>query len=98
MKLLLVVVVALAIAFAALTAFGRWQWNGKTLELMSELEAGRVNLKPQRVDARELDGLPPVVQRYFHAVLRDGAPIVSAATVTHAGTFNMGETGDSWKL
>lgn len=90
-------VVIAALAFVALTAFGRWKWQGLTQGLVDQLETGRLEPKPAHFDAQELDGLPPMVQRYFRAVLPDGAPIIAAATVDHTGTFNMGETEDKWK-
>ncbi len=51
-----------------------------------------------RYDARELDGLPAPVQRYFRAVLKDGQSYIAAATFDLAGTINMSNTGgDDWK-
>lgn len=93
----LVGAVTLALAFVALSAFGRWKWQGLTQGLVGRLEASRLEPKQTYFDARELDDLPPVVQRYFRAVLSDGAPIIAAATVDHTGTFNMSETADNWK-
>jgi hypothetical protein len=37
------------------------------------------------------------VQRYFRAVLKEGQPIIAAATVQLAGTFNMSATSEQWK-
>jgi hypothetical protein len=50
-----------------------------------------------RYDARELEGLPAPVQRYFRAVLKDGQPIITAVTIDMAGRFNMSPTGEQWK-
>ncbi len=50
-----------------------------------------------RFDAHELDGLPPPVQRYFRAVLKDGQPIIAAATMEMAGTMNMSASTEQWK-
>ena len=50
-----------------------------------------------RYDAREIEGLPAPVQRYFHAVLKDGQPLIATATFELAGTFNMSATGEQWK-
>lgn len=97
LKIALAGVLVLALAFAALTAFGAWRWNGRTLALMDRLEAGRVAPNPALFDAREIEGLPPVVQRYFRTTIPDGAPIVAAATVEHSGNFNMGEKADNWQ-
>ena len=95
-KITLVIVLLLALALTALVAFGRWRWDGLTQDLFARLEAARVARETTTFDARELDGLPLVVQRYFRTVLRDGAPIVSAVSVDHAGEFNMGETTARW--
>jgi hypothetical protein len=37
------------------------------------------------------------VQRYFHAVLQDGQPLVAAVQIRHAGQFNTGETQAQWR-
>ena len=89
--------VIVALTFASLSAFGHWKWRGLTQDLMDRLEASRLVPKPARFDALELDGLPPVVQRYFLAALPEDAPIVAAVTVNHSGKFNMGEAVDKWR-
>jgi hypothetical protein len=87
----------LALLVTAASLYGAQRWRSLTAELNARLEASRRETSATRYDARELDGLPAPVQRYFRAVLTDGAPIVATAAVTHAGTFNMGETKDQWK-
>ena len=47
--------------------------------------------------ARELEGLPAPVQRYFRAVLTDGQPIIARVTVELAGAFNMSAAGERRK-
>jgi hypothetical protein len=92
------VLAALAVLVAAVAAYGRWRWAAGTRALVARLESARVPAVPARYDAaRELDGLPAPVQRYFRSVLTDGQPIVAAATVEHRGTFNLGETTDRWR-
>jgi hypothetical protein len=94
---------ALALAGLGLTAFGERRWAGEMNGLHAKLEAGRVDGKPgasplpTRYDARELEGLPASVQRYFRAVLKDGQPIITAVTIDIAGTFNMSPAGEQWK-
>jgi hypothetical protein len=97
MKWLAAAFVLLAIAAVALTAYGNARWSGLTNQLNARLEASRTPAQPARYGARELDGLPAPVQRFFRAVLTDGMPIVSAAGIEHRGTFNMGEAADNWK-
>ena len=92
----------LAIAVAGLSAYGSKRWADATRALASRLEATRVDDKLRqasqaRFDARELEGLPAPVQRYFRAVLKEGQPTISAATVELAGTFNLSATGEQWK-
>ena len=93
----------LALGAAGLGAYGERRWAGATRALRGKLEAGRMDgqrngaLPPTRYDARELDGLPAPVQRYFRAVLKDGQPIISAVNIDIAGSFNMSPTGEQWK-
>jgi hypothetical protein len=93
----------LAAAAIGLSAFGGRRWAGAMQALQDSLEAGRIDGRsdgttpPTRYDARELEGLPAPVERYFRAVLKDGQPIVTAATIDLAGTFNMSPTGEQWK-
>ena len=74
------------------------RWVAETAKLVSSIDAARVRDTAGRyAAARDLDGLPAPVQRYFRTTLKDGAPIVAAAVVEHSGTFNMSETGERWK-
>ena len=92
----------LAIAAVGLSAYGTKRWTESMRMLTGRLEAGRINEKvrppsPARFDARELEGLPAPVQRYFRAVLKEGQPIIAAVTVELAGTFNLSATEERWK-
>ncbi len=93
------VLIALAVAFAALAAFGTSRWNARTRALIERLDAARQPVTPTHYDAaRELDGLPAPVQRFFRAVLKDGQPLVAAVNIEHRGTFNLAAEGpDQWK-
>ncbi len=92
----------LAIAAVILRALGSQRWTGRMATLGLGLEAIRndATLKPPyptRYDARELEGLPAPVQRYFRAVLKDGQAIVRAVTIEMAGSINMSATAEQWK-
>ena len=96
--LALLVLLVVALAVVALGAFGASRWAVQTRALLERLEAGRLPPAPTHFDAaRELPGLPAPVQRFFRHVLRDGQPLVAAATVEHRGRFNLGESSDRWK-
>jgi len=88
----------LLVAFVALVLIGDARWVNATQEQMSLLESARVPASVGRYEAREIDGLPAPVQRYFRAVLKDGQPFITTATFNFAGTFNMSANGgEQWK-
>ena len=94
---------ALALAAIGLSAYGERRWAGAARALQGKLEAGRIDgqqngaTPPTHYSARELEGLPAPVQRYFRAVLKDNQAIISAVTINVAGSFNMSPTGEQWK-
>jgi hypothetical protein len=88
---------AVLAAVVGAAAYGSWRWGQSTQTLFQQLEAARTPRRPARYDARELAGLPAPVQRYFRVALTEGQPMVTAVTVSHTGSFNMGETTDQWK-
>ncbi len=98
-----VCLVAIVLAAFGLVAIGQHRWTAQMTTLHVRLEAGRLESKPDanklptHYDARELDGLPVPVQRYFRTVLKDGQPIISAVTIELAGTFNMSAAAEQWK-
>lgn len=87
----------LAVGWAGLAAFGSSRWSQATQSLHRQLQAARVAPPNSRYDARELDGLPAPVQRYFRAVLKDGQSIITGVTIRHRGTFNLGQDVDNWQ-
>lgn len=95
---LALIVCMLGLATAGAWAFSVRRWSGDMQALKGRLQAQRVQASlPARYDARELEGLPAPVQRYFRAVLRDGQPLITAATIEMAGRFNMSPTSEQWK-
>ncbi len=96
-KVIIVVLVVLAIFITAAILYGMNRWQSDTRELHAKMEAARVLITPKSYDPRELEGLPAPVQRYFHAVLKKGQPLVATVSVEHTGTFNMSENGEQWK-
>jgi hypothetical protein len=93
---------AAAVILLALWVLGAKRWAALMRTHIGQLEAGRVQVQrgessPAGFDARELEGLPAPVQRYFRAVLTNGQPIISAATIEMTGTINMSATAQQWK-
>ena len=87
----------LLVAVVLLVVVGDARWASATKGTMALLEAARLPRPAGRYDVREIDGLPAPVQRYFRAVLKDGQPMIAAATFELAGTINMSATSDNWK-
>jgi len=93
---------ALVVIAIGLRAVGASRWARMIRTHTTQIESGSVDARgrlpsPARFDPRELEGLPAPVQRYFRAVLEDGQPIISAATLEMAGMMNMSATGEQWK-
>lgn len=84
------------VSLLGLAVLGTYRWAGATKILLGQLEANREPAITARYAARELEGLPAPVQRYFRAVLKDGQPIITAVTVHHTGTFNVSARGERW--
>jgi hypothetical protein len=98
----MVVLGLVLLAAIGLRAAGAARWAELTRVHTDQLEAARgdgikAKSPAARFDARELEGLPAPVQRYFRAVLKDGQPIIAAARIEMAGTINMSATGEQWK-
>jgi hypothetical protein len=92
----------LVVMFVGLRIFGAARWDALVRTHTSQLESGSIGAQgrlpsPTRFDAQELEGLPAPVQRYFRAVLKDGQPIIAAATIEMTGTINMSATAEQWK-
>ena len=90
------------VAGVALSAYGAKRWSAMTQAQTAQLEASRVVAaekpgNPIRYYSRDLEGLPAPVQRYFRTVLTEGQPMIDAASVDLAGTFNMAPNGERWK-
>jgi hypothetical protein len=96
-KAILGIIFSIALLLFLAALYGANRWEAGTRELRSKLEAARISFANKTFNARELEGLPAVVQRYFRAALKDGQPMVAAASFTHSGTFNMSETAEQWK-
>jgi hypothetical protein len=97
-----IVLGALVVLAIGLRAVGAARWADLVRTHTTQLESGIVDARgrlpsPARFDARELEGLPAPVQRYFRVVLTDGQPIIAATTIEMTGKMNMSATAEQWK-
>ncbi len=82
---------------AAVLALGAWRWRAGTRRLRRTIESARLPHATRRVDFAAIASLPPPVRRYFETALSDGQPIVAAANLEHAGTFDAGAKAPEWR-
>ncbi|MEC5218452.1 hypothetical protein RCH09_003423 [Actimicrobium sp. GrIS 1.19] len=86
------------VAGLGLAARGAHRWTAATRTLSGKLDAGQARCgMATHFDQRELDGLPAPVQRYFRTALTPGQPLIAAASIALAGTFNLSASGARWK-
>lgn len=97
MRLTIIALIIVAFAVAAALAAGASRWQGKTNDFRAKLEAARLPAVPASYHARETEGLPLPVRRYFRAVLRDGQPMIAGVRVSQQGRLRQGEAEDSWR-
>jgi hypothetical protein len=92
----------LVVVAIGLRGVGTARWAALVRTHTSLLVSGSVGAQgrlpsPARYDAKELEGLPAPVQRYFRTVLTDGQPIIAGAKIEMTGTINMSATAEQWK-
>jgi hypothetical protein len=97
MRIFLSIVAGLLAIAAVAMLYGSVHWQTGTQVLIDRLEAARTAVDPLRYDSQELEGLPPPVQRYFRAVLKEAQPLVAAVTLAHTGTFNVSDSAEGWR-
>ena len=90
---------AAAAAGLAAAAFmlASWQARRRTSELRSRLEAARIRIPVPTCTVDELANLPAPVQRYFRIALAPGQRMVSAASLSQVGSFNLSLDEPRWK-
>lgn len=87
----------IAAAVMAARGIGHWRWSGRTQALLDRLEAARVPTPPERFDPRQLDGLPPPVERHLRQALPAGTALIRKVDVVHHGSFNLSQAGERWR-
>jgi hypothetical protein len=97
LKGLVVTLVVVAAVWVALLVLGHARWQTATQALVEQMAAARTPMVHKRYDPRELQGLPPPVQRYFQTVLTPGQPLIEAVSLEHAGQFNLSAEGQQWR-
>lgn len=92
----------LVVSWKALQMLGAMRWTALIRSLSDQLESARLGAlgrlpSPVRFDARELEGLPAPVRRYFRKALTDGQAIIAAANIVMTGTINLSASAERWK-
>ena len=94
----LILIAILALAAGIAVAMGVWRWNRSRDTFRARLASARLIPAVRVYDACEIESLPPPVQRYFRAVLRDGQAVVTSVRLSQQGLFRMNEKKDIWQL
>jgi hypothetical protein len=97
LKIIVLTLVALAVCVTGVILYGTLSWNGKIRDLRARLEAARLSIEPATFDPSEIESLPPPVQKYFRAVLKEGQPLIAVARFSPEGQFRTKESDESWK-
>ncbi|AFY92362.1 DUF6920 family protein [Chamaesiphon minutus] len=95
-KSIVIITVSVIVLFGIASLYGKYQWQLETDRLRDRLTNGKQTINPKTYDAKELEGLPDPVQRFFRVVLKEGQPIVAAVNLSQQGIFNMSETEAKW--
>jgi hypothetical protein len=95
-KSIVIITVSIIVLFGIASLYGKYQWQLETDRLRDRLTNGKQTINPKTYDAKELEGLPIPVQRFFRVVLKEGQPIVAAVNLSQQGIFNMSETEAKW--
>ena len=72
LKTFFLVFAVIVFALVLVLFYGDTNWNAQTAQLLNRLDAAQVKAQPQFFNAKELEGLPAPVKRYFETVLKDG--------------------------
>jgi len=97
MKLTFILFVVLISTTVGAMAFGAGRWRRNNAAFCAKMQAARAPTAMTAYDAREIESLPPPVQRYFRAVLQDGQAMVSSVRLSQQGQFRQNESKDSWQ-
>jgi hypothetical protein len=92
----LFVFAALVLLIAAIPFISYLRWVEASMALTRQLQ-GQVGALDRRFTARDLDGLPAPVARYFKHVLLEGQPLVRAAVLRQEAQFRTGAGDDTWR-
>lgn len=91
-KWITISVVTLVVVVLVMSLWGHARWVKDIAARVQALEAASPASRPQRYFDTELEGLPPVVQRYFSKVLNPNQPIVRGLYLEQSGSFNRSNT------
>ncbi len=93
-KIIVFTVVAIAIV---VSLWGHSRWSRDANARVQALEAANPVSRPERYFDTELEGLPPVVARYFSKVLNMNQPVVRRLYMEQTGSVNRGgEAEEKW--
>ena len=94
-RVLLIVLAVLAVVAAVVVPLQASRWTGETDAARAAL-IGAVPASRPPVSLRELDALPPPVQRYLRMALREGQPRPGVVHLQQVGRLRTGVESEQW--
>ncbi|HDZ88793.1 MAG TPA: hypothetical protein ENH38_09295 [Nitrospirae bacterium] len=86
MMQILAVILLIIVVLAVLLWRGQSRWSQYTSAQSQKVKAA-ASREANYVNLEEVNELPEPVKRYFHLVLKDGAPIINRAFISQVGGF-----------
>jgi len=81
-KVIAMAIIVPVFVMTGVILYGVKRWQSRTKELQAQIEAAHLPITPKSYDPRELKNLPLPVQHYFRTVLKEGQPLVAAASMS----------------
>ncbi len=92
-----IIVFSVVVFAVVIGTWGHSRWARDADARVQAMEAANPTARPQRYFDTELEGLPPVVARYFSKVLNLHQPVVSRLYLEQTGTMNRSTEGpENW--
>jgi|GEM_PF-4162968 len=92
---ILAVILLIIVVFAVLLWQGQSNWSQYTSAQSQKVKVA-ASQEISYINLEEVNELPEPVKRYFHLVLKDGAPIINRAFISQVGGFRAKPEMKKW--
>jgi hypothetical protein len=96
MRITIVIIAVVVIVGGVILIISAHLWRSRTAAIVARIEQLAPTSPAPRFTVREIEGLPPPVQRYFRVALQEGLPIVRHARIHQRGQFLVRPEKNEW--